>query len=261
MNKRKKKFLIAILTAGIVCTSIVPTLALQIDKKYTKNNRSYQYLSPMGIVLHSTANKGSTADENASYFNRVQVNANAHYFVDWNKVVATVPENEVAWHAGPSANNRYIGIEMCEPAGYNVAEFNQVYSNTIELVASLCAKYGWDASDIVSHKNCSEIYGETDHEDPVGFLNEYGVTWGKMITDIQYAINGQTSSSTMEKAKKYVGNRCLELQQKLNKFGYNLAEDGVYGVQTHKALGDFQRSQGLTVDYIVGDKTWEALSR
>ncbi|MFQ7000718.1 MAG: peptidoglycan-binding domain-containing protein [Clostridium sp.] len=81
--------------------------------------------------------------------------------------------------------------------------------------------------------------------------------------DIRYSIsiNGQTSSSTMEKAKKYVGNRCLELQQKLNKFGYNLTEDGVYGIQTHKALGDFQRSQGLTVDYIAGDKTWQALSK
>lgn len=150
---------------------------------------------------------------------------------------------------------------MCEPSGYNVTEFNQVYSNTVELVASLCAKYGWDASDIVSHKDCSETYGQTDHEDPIGFLNEYGVTWDKMIADIQYAINGQTSSSTMEKAKKYVGNRCLELQQKLNKFGYNLTEDGVYGIQTHKALGDFQRSQGLTVDYIAGDKTWQALSK
>ena len=53
MNKRKKKFVIAILTTGIVCASIVPALALQIDKKYTENNRSYQYLSPMGIVIHS----------------------------------------------------------------------------------------------------------------------------------------------------------------------------------------------------------------
>lgn len=50
----------------------------------------------MGIVIHSTASKGGTADDNASYFNRVQVNANAHYFVDWNKAVATVPE--MKWH-------------------------------------------------------------------------------------------------------------------------------------------------------------------
>lgn len=50
-----------------------------------------------------------------------------------------------------------------------------------------------------------------------------------------------------------------DIQRGLNKFGYNLVVDGVWGSKSHNALGDFQRSHGLTVDYLVGVKTRAAL--
>lgn len=259
--KKSKKIITSIIATSIVLGTFIPVIAVQVEKKYTNNNRSYRYLSPQGIVLHSTANKGGTADENVSYFNREYVGANAHYFVDWTKAVAAVPEEEIAWHAGSTANSKYIGIEMCEPYGYNEEEFNNVYYNTVNLVADICARYGWDSSYIVSHKICSDTYGETDHDDPILFLSEYGVTWDEMIEDIQNAIDSrQIKDPVMAKAKKYLGDRCLELQQKLNKHGYELVEDGVYGEETHRALGEFQRSKGLVVDYIAGPKTWKELN-
>lgn len=46
-----------------------------------------------------------------------------------------------------------------------------------------------------------------------------------------------------------------DIQRGLNKFGYGLVVDGVWGKKSHNALGDFQRKNGLKVDYLVGPQT------
>ena len=49
-------------------------------------------------------------------------------------------------------------------------------------------------------------------------------------------------------------------QQLLNTYGYNLDVDGHYGPKTQAAVRKFQKSQGLTVDGILGKNTWAALT-
>ncbi len=56
------------------------------------------------------------------------------------------------------------------------------------------------------------------------------------------------------------GSQVKQVQQKLKNWGYYTGKvDGIYGSQTKKAVEYFQRKNGLTVDGIVGKKTFEAL--
>ncbi len=50
-----------------------------------------------------------------------------------------------------------------------------------------------------------------------------------------------------------------QLQEKLNKLGYNLDVDGIFGGGCHNAVLDFQNKNGLGTDGIVGTGTWNAI--
>lgn len=57
------------------------------------------------------------------------------------------------------------------------------------------------------------------------------------------------------------GSSVLDLQQKLNRNGYSLDEDGVFGSNTYNAVLDYQRKNNLAVDGVVGDETWGSLDK
>jgi peptidoglycan hydrolase-like protein with peptidoglycan-binding domain len=49
------------------------------------------------------------------------------------------------------------------------------------------------------------------------------------------------------------------LQQSLVKKGYPLAIDGFFGAKTEQAVINFQETNNITVDGIVGQQTWTKL--
>ena len=56
------------------------------------------------------------------------------------------------------------------------------------------------------------------------------------------------------------GGEVTELQKLLNKKGYGLKEDGIFGNKTQAAVKDYQQNNNLDVDGIVGDNTWGSLT-
>ena len=57
------------------------------------------------------------------------------------------------------------------------------------------------------------------------------------------------------------GSDVTELQKLLNNNGYSLDVDGVFGSKTQAAVKDYQQKNNLSVDGIVGNNTWGALSK
>ena len=56
------------------------------------------------------------------------------------------------------------------------------------------------------------------------------------------------------------GENVRKLQTALNRAGSNLTIDGNFGCKTRQAVCNFQEDNGLKVDGIVGDDTWNALA-
>ena len=121
------------------------------------------------IVVHYVGNAGSTAENNAKYFNNLKngsgTYASAHYIIGNDGVVIRcVPENEVAYHAS-SANSYSIGIEVCHPD--NAGKYTDLaYKSLIELLVDLCTRYKLEPTQaIIRHydvtgKICPKYYVE-----------------------------------------------------------------------------------------------------
>jgi N-acetyl-anhydromuramyl-L-alanine amidase AmpD len=164
---------------------------LNIEEKLLKNNRPRTALHPVGIVIHSTANVGTTALNHYNYWNNnPSAKSSAHYIVDWNKVLRLIPESEMAWHAGPTANKKYLGLEICETNSKD--QFNKVWENATWAVAEILKAHGWNTRDnVFSHNWVSKFYKETDHTDPYPYFNRMGKSWGEFLAGIDREMKPQ----------------------------------------------------------------------
>jgi flagellum-specific peptidoglycan hydrolase FlgJ len=68
-----------------------------------------------------------------------------------------------------------------------------------------------------------------------------------------------TSQPTLRKGDR--GESVKQLQSKLRDRGYTVAVDGIFGDKTHEAVKAYQADHGMTVDGVVGKKTWSALDK
>jgi hypothetical protein len=95
-----------------ISTPDISTPEYEVTQDYITNNRSGLPLNPTGQVVHSTADPGATAQDIRNYFNNHEAEASTHAVIDWNSIVEMIPENEIAWHAGPTANSKFLSFEM-----------------------------------------------------------------------------------------------------------------------------------------------------
>jgi N-acetylmuramoyl-L-alanine amidase len=109
-----------------------------------------------------------------------------------------VPVNEMALHAGNTANTRYIGIELCEPKDSDpdrVRKFTETWNRAVWYYAWLLIHYVGKTTVtpqvIPSHAEISKWWKQTNHTDPVGFFKKYGKTVEMFRSDVQKEINRQ----------------------------------------------------------------------
>lgn len=139
--------------------------------------------TPQYIVIHYTANPGSTAQQNRDYFENLkdteETFASAQFVIGLEgEIIQCVPCNEMAYCSN-SLNEICISIEMCHPD--EEGNFNDAtYNSCVYLVAKLMNYYNLDMNQLIRHydvtgKNCPKYFVE--HEDRwevfKGFVEEY----------------------------------------------------------------------------------------
>ena len=124
-----------------------------------------------GIVIHYTANPGTTAIQNRDYFEGLkdskETRASSHFVVGLEgEIVQCIPTWEVAY-ASNERNWDTISIETCHWSA-DGSYTDETYQSMVELTAWLCLKFDLTEEDVIRHyditeKNCPKYFVE--HED------------------------------------------------------------------------------------------------
>ena len=138
--------------------------------------------TPLGrvknIFVHYTANPGTSASQNRSYFEQLKDTheraASAHFIIGYEgEILLVVPLEEMAY-AVKTRNEDSISVECCYKA--KDGQFTQeTYDSLIDLLAWLLEAYDLSPEDILRHydcggKKCPLYY--VDHEDAWRILKQ-----------------------------------------------------------------------------------------
>lgn len=112
-----------------------------------------------GIVVHYTANPGSTAQENRNYFNGLkdshETKVSSHFVIGIDgEIVQCIPSSEIAY-ASNSRNSDTLSIECCHKD--ETGEFTkETYNSLVSLVGWLCQRFGLTSEDVIRHYDVTE---------------------------------------------------------------------------------------------------------
>jgi len=195
------------------------------------------------LVLHYTGMK--TAEDALARLVDPEAKVSAHYLVrEDGRVVAMVPEEKRAWHAGiscwqgiPSCNDLSIGIEIVNPGhefGYRPFPQPQMEAVT-DLAFGIIERHKIRARNVVGHSDVAA----TRKEDPGELFN-----WQKL------AAEGVGLWPDVDKIRKphntviNPGEESLSVarvQKMLADYGYYIKVDGLYGPKTEAIIKAFKR--------------------
>lgn len=123
-----------------------------------------------GIVIHYTANPGTSAQANRDYFNGLkdshETEASSNFVIGiQGEIIQCVPTWEIAY-ASNERNADTVSIECCHPD--ESGKFtDQTYESLVQLSAWLCVKFGLTEDDIIRHydvtgKICPKFFVENE---------------------------------------------------------------------------------------------------
>ncbi len=139
-----------------------------------------------GIVVHYTANPGTTAEQNRSYFESLKetqkTKASSHFVVGIDgKIIQCIPSSEICY-ASNERNEDTLAIECCHQD--ETGQFTQeTYDSLVELTAWLCGKFNLPVESVIRHY---DVTGKDAwvkfKEDVQKYLDEHGTEQKQDLT-------------------------------------------------------------------------------
>lgn len=231
------------LVAGTVLPEATPTpekgpfperqLLLELGREH---NRPGTPLSPIGLMIHETATPDATALDEARYFASADRDASAHYFADDTEIVQIIPENEEAQGAGPTANRKFIHLEICHFA--DPTRFQQTWDRAVWKAASICRSHKWAAGpNVFSHKYASDTWHESTHQDPYSYFKAHGRTFQQFCDAVDAEIARQAAQPPMaDPEKAQLRARVAELEGELAASEVTIAQQSATIIQERTIL-------------------------
>lgn len=166
------------------------------------------------------------------------------------------PEDTIGAHA-KGANHDSIGI--CAEGDFMKEEMNPLQLNAlIDLVSYIKNKD--HLSSIKRHKDIASTDCPGTHFPFSTIISSNHIvledTWLQRLNQ-EIKKQGFRTYPTVKRDAQ--GKITRLIQERLNFVGFNLKIDGIFGVNTEKAVKKFQNNRNLKVDGIVGKKTWPYL--
>ena len=162
------------------------------DSRYT----TFQSRGPQGLMLHSVGCSQPSAKVFADRWNRSGIEVAVHAVLQADGTVyQCLPWNYRGWHAGSTANNTHVGVEMTEPSQITYTggstftvsdkaaaqeQAKGTYQTAVELFAQLCKEYSLDPLGdgvIISHHEGYLRGVATDHGDPEHLWKGLGLSY------------------------------------------------------------------------------------
>ncbi len=221
-------------------------------------------LVPHYITVHETDNtsKGATAAAHA----RLQYNGNSrtaswHYTVDDHEIWQSIPDDEVAWHAGDghngTGNRQSLAVEICVNSD---GDFEKAKSNAIWLIRQLMSKHNIPIDRVVPHQHWS---GKNCPRHILTYWDSFvqQIKGASVSPSIQYI-----EDNVLPIAKGAKGTVVKKIQERLK----CKVVDGLFGPATEADVKMWQSlhdengkavpaGKGLVADGIVGEKTYYAM--
>lgn len=147
------------------------------------------------VHAHSTGNANSTAQNEADYMQRKDLNSGFYTHVVGNgRIIQTAPTNRGAWDVGGGWNaETYAAVELIE-SHKTKDEFMQDYKIYIGLLRDLAKQAGipttldtGDLAGIKTHDYCThhQPNNGSDHVDPYPYLAKWGISREQFKKDIE----------------------------------------------------------------------------
>lgn len=150
------------------------------------------------IVIHSTATLNAIADNIDQYFdsNWSSVYAFVQWAIDDKEAWQNYDNGFRSWGAGNVNSYAWSQIEICEFQDDNRSK--AAIANAIQLTKALVneATAKGVKVEIISHKEAAQMFGGSDHVDPIPYFNRFGYTMDWFRQQVGAANGGSTNGGS-----------------------------------------------------------------